>query len=135
MSRDAAVAAARALLEDGSYLEVMRRRVAIPTASQDPQSGSQLRAYPEQEMLPELRSQGFTGEIFDNPTGKGGPFLIARRIEDPALPTLLTYGHGDTVLAWMTAGCPACPPGCWSSGGSGSMAAASSTTRASTPAT
>jgi acetylornithine deacetylase/succinyl-diaminopimelate desuccinylase-like protein len=98
MSRDAAVAAARALLEDGSYLEVMRRRVAIPTASQDPQSGPQLRAYLEQEMLPELRSQGFTGEIFANPTGKGGPFLIARRVEDPALPTLLTYGHGDTVL-------------------------------------
>ncbi|MBC9178513.1 M20 family metallopeptidase [Pseudoroseomonas ludipueritiae] len=98
MSREAAITAAHALLEDGSYLEVMRRRVAIPTASQDPESGPQLRAYLEQEMLPELRSQGFTGEIFDNPTGKGGPFLIGRRIEDPALPTLLTYGHGDTVL-------------------------------------
>lgn len=98
MSRDAATAAARALLEDGSFLEVMRRRVAIPTASQDPESGPQLRAYLEQEMLPELRSQGFAGEIFDNPTGRGGPFLIARRVEDPALPTLLTYGHGDTVL-------------------------------------
>jgi acetylornithine deacetylase/succinyl-diaminopimelate desuccinylase-like protein len=98
MSREAAVAAARALLEDGSYLEVMRRRVAIPTASQDPNSGPQLRAYLEREMLPELQSQGFTGAIFDNPTGKGGPFLIARRVEDPVLPTLLTYGHGDTVL-------------------------------------
>ncbi|MFC7555192.1 M20/M25/M40 family metallo-hydrolase [Pseudoroseomonas wenyumeiae] len=116
MSRDAAIAAARDLLEDGSFLEVMRRRVAIPTASQDPESGPQLRAYLEQEMLPELWSQGFTGEIFDNPTGKGGPFLIAQRIEDPALPTLLTYGHGDTVLGLDDGWLPGLSPGCWSSG-------------------
>jgi acetylornithine deacetylase/succinyl-diaminopimelate desuccinylase-like protein len=27
----------------------------------------------------------------------GHPFLIARRIEDPELPTMLSYSHGDTV--------------------------------------
>ncbi|MEX3015274.1 M20/M25/M40 family metallo-hydrolase [Gymnodinialimonas hymeniacidonis] len=27
----------------------------------------------------------------------GAPFLIARRIEDPVLPTVLTYSHGDVV--------------------------------------
>src|SRR5206468_6618166 len=26
-----------------------------------------------------------------------GPFLIARRIEDSAGPTVLTYGHGDVI--------------------------------------
>ncbi|MDJ0388782.1 M20 family metallopeptidase [Roseomonas sp. E05] len=98
MTREAAVAAARALLEDGPYLEVIARRVAIPTASQDPESAPHLHAYLAEEILPDLERQGFTGRIFDNPTGKGGPFLIARRIEDPSLPTLLTYGHGDTVL-------------------------------------
>ncbi|HWX50000.1 MAG TPA: M20 family metallopeptidase [Roseomonas sp.] len=98
MTRETAVAAARALLEDGPYLDVMARRVAIPTASQDPASAPHLYAYLAEEILPDLERQGFTGQIFDNPTGKGGPFLIARRIEDPALPTLLTYGHGDTVL-------------------------------------
>ena len=98
MSRDSVIAAARALLDEGPYLEVMARRVAIPTASQDPGSAPHLYAYLEQEILPYLESIGFTGQIFDNPTGKGGPFLIARRIEDPSLPTLLTYGHGDTVL-------------------------------------
>jgi len=98
MTREAAVAAARALLEDGPYLDVMARRVAIPTASQDPESAPHLRAYLAEEILPDLERQGFTGQIFDNPTGKGGPFLIARRIEAPSLPTLLTYGHGDTVL-------------------------------------
>jgi len=98
MTRETAVAAARALLEDGPYLDVMARRVAIPTASQDPASAPHLYAYLAEEILPDLERQGFTGQIFDNPTGKGGPFLIARRIENPALPTLLTYGHGDTVL-------------------------------------
>ena len=32
-----------------------------------------------------------------NANPAGGPILVARRIEDPALPTVLTYGHGDTV--------------------------------------
>jgi acetylornithine deacetylase/succinyl-diaminopimelate desuccinylase-like protein len=98
MSRDAAITAARALLDGGAYLDTLARRVAIRTASQDPESGPHLQAYLAEEMLPDLQAQGFTGEIFDNPTGKGGPFLIARRVENPALPTLLTYGHGDTVL-------------------------------------
>jgi acetylornithine deacetylase/succinyl-diaminopimelate desuccinylase-like protein len=98
MNRDTAIAAARALLLDGPYLETLARRIAIPTASQDPESAPYLMAYLADEMLPDLEAQGFVCEIFDNPTGNGGPFLIARRIEDPALPTLLTYGHGDTVL-------------------------------------
>ncbi|PZP46445.1 MAG: hypothetical protein DI601_06635 [Azospirillum brasilense] len=98
MSREDAVAAARALLEDGRYLDTLARRVALRTASQDPESGPHLHAYLAEEMLPELQAQGFEGSIFANPTGQGGPFLIARRIEDPSLPTLLTYGHGDTVL-------------------------------------
>jgi acetylornithine deacetylase/succinyl-diaminopimelate desuccinylase-like protein len=97
-TREAAIAAAAALLDDGPFLEVMARRVAIPTASQDPASMPHLLAYLTQEMQPELEGQGFTCQVFDNPTGQGGPFLIARRVEDPALPTLLTYGHGDTVL-------------------------------------
>jgi len=98
MSRDAAIAAASALLDDGSLLQTLARRVAFPTASQDPASGPHLWAYLEQEIAPDLTRMGFDCSIHPNPTGKGGPFLIGRRIEDPSLPTLLTYGHGDTVL-------------------------------------
>ena len=29
-----------------------------------------------------------------------GPFLLAERFEDPAFPTVLTYGHGDVVLGY-----------------------------------
>ncbi len=41
-----------------------------------------------------LQSTGFTTERVE---AAGHPFLIARRIEDPGLPTILSYSHGDTV--------------------------------------
>lgn len=97
MSRDAAIAAARQTLEDGSLLETLARRVAFPTSSQDPESAPHLLAYLEREIAPDLERMGFACAIHPNPSGQGGPFLIGRRIEDPSLPTLLTYGHGDTV--------------------------------------
>jgi acetylornithine deacetylase/succinyl-diaminopimelate desuccinylase-like protein len=97
MSRDAAIAAARAMFEDGSFLAMLERRIACPTASQEPGAGPHLLRYLEQEMAPDLTRIGFTCTVHPNPTGKGGPFMIARRVEDAGLPTLLTYGHGDTV--------------------------------------
>jgi len=42
---------------------------------------------------------GFTREVFPNPREGAGPFLIARRIEDEDLVTVMSYGHGDVVLA------------------------------------
>ena len=40
---------------------------------------------------------GFAWWLLDNPVVDGGPLLFAGRQEDPATPTLLTYGHGDVV--------------------------------------
>ena len=40
---------------------------------------------------------GYEIQIIDNPAGVAAPFLVARRIEDPTLPTVLTYGHGDVI--------------------------------------
>ncbi len=97
MSRDAAIAAARGMFEDGSFLATLQRRIACPTASQEPGAGPHLLRYLEQEVAPDLERLGFTCTIYPNPTGKGGPFMIARRVEDAGVPTLLTYGHGDTV--------------------------------------
>ncbi len=97
MSRDAAIAAARAMFDDGSFLAILERRIACPTASQEPGAYPHLLRYLEQEMAPDLERIGFTCTVHPNPTGKGGPFMVARRVEDPALPTLLTYGHGDVV--------------------------------------
>jgi acetylornithine deacetylase/succinyl-diaminopimelate desuccinylase-like protein len=41
-----------------------------------------------------LRQLGFS---LTRTEADGRPFLIARRIEDPDLPTVLSYSHGDTV--------------------------------------
>jgi acetylornithine deacetylase/succinyl-diaminopimelate desuccinylase-like protein len=43
---------------------------------------------------------GHTCRIFDNPVAGGGPILVAERIEDPSLPTVLGYGHGDVIRGY-----------------------------------
>ena len=40
---------------------------------------------------------GYEIHILDNPAGIAAPFLVARRMEHPDLPTILTYGHGDVI--------------------------------------
>ena len=40
---------------------------------------------------------GFTTRIYDNPLAGQGPVLLATRIEDATLPTVLGYGHGDVI--------------------------------------
>ena len=55
--------------------------------------------YLEQEMVPAAHRLGATARVVANPDARGGPFLIAHRHEGPGLPTVLTYGHADVVLA------------------------------------
>ncbi|MBX3643587.1 MAG: M20 family metallopeptidase [Rubrivivax sp.] len=98
-SRDAALAAAAAHFDSGAFARDLARRVAIRSESQDPAQAAALRAYVADELGASLGALGFRCEVFDNPRqGTGcGPFLIATRHEDPALPTVLMYGHGDVV--------------------------------------
>jgi acetylornithine deacetylase/succinyl-diaminopimelate desuccinylase-like protein len=49
------------------------------------------------EIQPSLEKMGFTCTVLDNPRAGGGPFLYAERIEDPRLPTVLSYGHADVI--------------------------------------
>jgi acetylornithine deacetylase/succinyl-diaminopimelate desuccinylase-like protein len=95
MSRAAAIARAQRYFDDGTFVADLRRRVAIPSTSQEPERAGALRAYLDDEMVPSLAPLGFDSRVLDNPLGP--PFLIAERIEDPALVTILIYGHGDTV--------------------------------------
>ncbi|RVT84188.1 M20 peptidase family dipeptidase [Rhodobacteraceae bacterium CCMM004] len=97
MSREGAIARVRAGFDDGTFLDTLRCRVAIPTESQEPERLPDLRRYLTDEIAPSLAPSGYDCTVVDNPVEGGGPFLIASRIEDPALPTLLTYGHGDVV--------------------------------------
>jgi acetylornithine deacetylase/succinyl-diaminopimelate desuccinylase-like protein len=96
--RSAALAEATAALDNGSFLSDLARRVAIPSESQNHAQAAELHRYLDAEMIPSLERLGFTCEKFDNPKPGSGPILYAERIEDPALPTCLTYGHGDVAL-------------------------------------
>lgn len=98
-ARDAAVQRAREHFDRGDFARDLARRVAIRSESQDPAQAAALRAYVEVEMSATLTALGFDCRVYDNPKlGPGcGPFLVARHVEDPALPTVLGYGHGDVV--------------------------------------
>jgi acetylornithine deacetylase/succinyl-diaminopimelate desuccinylase-like protein len=99
MSRDGAIARAREYFDKGKFFEDLSRRVAYPTECQNEARAAELRAYLTDEMIPCLQAMGFDCQVFENPNAGGPPFLTAQRIEDPCLPTILTYGHGDTVRA------------------------------------
>ncbi len=98
VTRTDAVARAAARWDDGSFLDQLRQLVAIPSESQEPERRDDLRRYLTDGMEPAFRRMGYDPiRIFDNPDDKGGPFLVAERIEDPSKPTVLMYGHGDVV--------------------------------------
>ncbi|MCP1327557.1 M20/M25/M40 family metallo-hydrolase, partial [Halomonas sp. 707D4] len=84
-------------LADGSFYKALARRVAMRTVSQDPACFATLERYLTDEMAPLLVSLGFECRIVDNPQPGMPPLLIGERIEDPALATLLLYGHGDVT--------------------------------------
>ena len=99
MSQSEAIARALAYFDDhDGYFADLARRVAVPTESQNPDRIPDCYRYLEDEMRPAFEAMGYECRIYDNPFENCGPVLLATRIEDPALPTLLGYGHGDVVL-------------------------------------
>jgi len=97
MNRDSAIQLAHRHFDDGSFQVQLARQVAMRTESQKPQSLPLLHQYLHELIVPQLAAMGFDCRIEANPVPGHGPFLLATRIEDPALPTLLSYGHGDVV--------------------------------------
>jgi acetylornithine deacetylase/succinyl-diaminopimelate desuccinylase-like protein len=100
VTRASAIDDASHYFDSGAFLADLDRRVAFRTESQDPGQAAHLRSYLEEEIVPAVRRLGATARIVDNPVAGRGPFLIAHRHEDDALPTLLTYGHCDVVLGY-----------------------------------
>ncbi|HSW07831.1 MAG TPA: M20 family metallopeptidase [Aquabacterium sp.] len=92
-----AVELASAAFESGSFARDLARRVAYRTESQNSAQADVLRAYLADEIGPSLAAMGFSHRLHDNPVAGAPPLLTAERIEDPALPTVLVYGHGDVV--------------------------------------
>ena len=97
MSRQNAIDRALAYFDDGRYFDDLARRVAIPTESQNPDRVPDLYRYLSDEMQPAFEPMGYDCRTYDNPLEGKGPVLLATRIEDESLPTILGYGHGDVV--------------------------------------
>lgn len=97
MQRTDSLEAATRYFDDGTFFTDLQRRVAFRTESDTGTAPPALEAYLRDELTSPLARLGFDCEIVPNPVEGGGPFLIARRVEDARLPTVLTYGHGDVV--------------------------------------
>jgi acetylornithine deacetylase/succinyl-diaminopimelate desuccinylase-like protein len=96
-SRDHAIARALTGFDEGHFRDRLASLVAIPSTSQDTAYRADVQHYLEGAIRPWLETMGFAVVIHDNPMSGLPPILTARRLEDPSLPTILTYGHGDTV--------------------------------------
>jgi acetylornithine deacetylase/succinyl-diaminopimelate desuccinylase-like protein len=96
-TRDGAIERAENYFDNGGFQSDLQRRVAIPTTSQEEGSMPALQQYLAGEMSESLQKLGYDCTVLPNSRTEYGPFLIARRVEDPAKSTVLTYGHGDVI--------------------------------------
>lgn len=98
MSRQQTIRCAREFFDDGSFLTGLNSLVAIPTECQNPERMSVLYDYLKTAIATIIEPMGFNWKVYDNPLANCPPFLVAERIEDPGLTTVLIYGHGDVVF-------------------------------------
>ena len=99
-TRATAIAHAEAYVDEGRFEAELARRVAIKTESQkfpDTAAIAECHRYLDEEMKPAFAAMGFTTRVYENPFSGQGPVLLAERIENARLPTILGYGHGDVV--------------------------------------
>ena len=95
--RASTIQSALEFFDDGRFRDRLAGLVAIQSTSQDPGHDKDVWAYLQDGIGPWVERMGFTVSIHPNPKEGFGPILTAERIEDPSRPTILTYGHGDTV--------------------------------------
>lgn len=96
-SRDGAIERALAHFDNNGFRNHLADLVAIPSTSQDPGHAADVEHYLASGIQPWLERMGFSVAIHPNPETGFGPILMAERLEAPDRPTVLTYGHGDTV--------------------------------------
>lgn len=96
-SREKVLARADNIFSNGDFFDLLKDWVALDTGSRESDRKPEMLAYHEQKIIPFLTPMGFECTIVENPVEPCAPFMIGQRIEDPDLPTVLIYGHGDTV--------------------------------------
>ncbi|WP_312691456.1 M20 family metallopeptidase [Kosakonia sp.] len=98
MATQQLIAQALAWFDSGHFKNMLASRVAIASESQRSDRDDQLLRYYHEAFIPAFREMGFRTEIIANPVNAARPFLLASYEEDPALPTVMCYGHGDVVF-------------------------------------
>ncbi len=96
-TRASAIGRALEFFDGTGFRDRLAELVAIPSTSQDPGHEADVQRYLDGAIRPWLERLGFTVAIHPNPQPGFGPILTAERLEDPERPTILTYGHADTV--------------------------------------
>ena len=96
-TRAGAIGRALEFFDGTGFRDRLAELVAIPSTSQDPGHEADVQRYLDGAIRPWLERLGFTVAIHANPQPGFGPILTAERLEDPERPTILTYGHADTV--------------------------------------
>jgi acetylornithine deacetylase/succinyl-diaminopimelate desuccinylase-like protein len=86
-----------AFFDEGGFKALLSDLVAIPSTAQEEGREADLDRYLDGAIRPWLERLGFAVPVRPNPLPGFGPILTATRIEDPSRPTVLLYGHGDTV--------------------------------------
>ena len=98
--RAAALDGAARWFDSGELLTTLGRRVAVRTESQIKESAPELERYLTGEIGPSVARMGFEWTLWGNSVAGAPRMLFAHRTEDPALPTVLIYGHGDVVAGY-----------------------------------
>ncbi|CUH51946.1 M20 family metallopeptidase [Shimia marina] len=97
MTRRTAIAGAETYFDDGGFQSDLAALVAFETESQNSAQAAELSRYLTEAMVPRLHAMGFETVQHANAVAGAGPILVAQRHEGAALPTVLTYGHGDVT--------------------------------------
>lgn len=91
------VRAAEEYVDSGACFTELARLVAYPTESDSSEGCVAIKAYLDEVVGPGLSALGCSVAEYANPDPAGGPFLVGTRVESPAFPTVLCYGHADVV--------------------------------------
>lgn len=92
-TRKLALERVAAYFDGGGFTARLAELVSIRFTAQEPGFEPELDRYLEAAIRPWPERLGFAVTIYPNPEAGFGPILTAERIEDPARPTVLLYGH------------------------------------------
>jgi acetylornithine deacetylase/succinyl-diaminopimelate desuccinylase-like protein len=96
-TREGALTRAATFFDNGGFKALLTDLVAIPSTAQEEGREADLDRYLNGAIRPWLERLGFEVQVRPNPLEGFGPILTATRVEDASRPTVLLYGHGDTV--------------------------------------